>query len=64
MFSSISTAIATILQIAASILWGTVAGIAGTNLGIVVLALLAIAAVIILFRVGAAILRPSKDGPT
>ena len=63
MFSNISNAIATLLNIAASILWGAVHGIADTNLGIGLLAVLALAALFLIFRFGAAMLRPTKDGP-
>ena len=63
MFSSISNAIATMLQIAASILWGAVNGIAGSNVGIAVLAVLAMIALFLLFRFGAAMRRATKDGP-
>jgi hypothetical protein len=62
MFSSISNAIATLLNIAASVLWGVVEGIAAGNAGAILLVVLAVAALFLLFRFGAARLRPTKDG--
>jgi hypothetical protein len=63
MFPNISNAIATMLNIAVSILWGAVHGIADTNLGITLLAIAAAFALFLIFRFGAAMLRPTKDGP-
>ena len=62
MFSSISNAIATLLNIAASILWGAVHGIAGANLGIALLVVLAVIALFLLVRFLAAASRSTKDG--
>jgi hypothetical protein len=63
MFSSVTNAIAALLNIAASILWGAVSGIVGTNLGIAVLVILALIALFLLFRLGARKRRPNQDGP-
>ncbi len=62
MFGSISHAIAFLFNLSQAIIWGTVEGIASTNAGIVLLSLLAIAILFILYRAGAAMMRPTKEG--
>ena len=61
MFGSISHAIGFLIDLAQAIIWGTISGIASTNAGIVLLTIAAIAVAMLLYRAGAALLRPTKE---